>query len=119
VTAGQAIAAAPSRLSYAFPIEGFARYADTVAILRESRRTELAHRFIDYLLRPEVAAAIVEATQTATPNGAALKLLPAPVRENPVLYPSPEILARGEWFEPQTAVSQKLRDRLWTEIKSS
>jgi len=30
-----------------------------------------------------------------------------------------EILARGEWFEPQTVASQKLRDRLWTEIKSS
>ena len=119
VTAGQAIAAAPDRLAYAFPAEGFARYADTIAILRESRRAELAHQFIDYLLRPEVAAAIVQATQTATANAAALKLLPPAVREDPVLYPPAEVLARGEWFEPQPAASQKLRDRLWTEIKSS
>lgn len=119
VTAGQAMAAAQGRLAYAFPAEGFARYADTVAILRESRRGELAHKFIDYLLRPEIAASIVQATQTATANGGALKLLPAAVRENPVLYPPSEILSRGEWFEPQTAVSQELRDRLWTEIKSS
>jgi spermidine/putrescine transport system substrate-binding protein len=119
VTAGQAIAAAPGKLAYAFPAEGFARYADTVAILRESRRVELAHRFIDYLLRPEVAAAIVQSTQTATANSAALRLLPPEVRENPVLYPPAETLARGEWFEPQSAPSQKLRDRLWTEIKSS
>ncbi len=119
VTAGQAIAAAPGKLAYAFPTEGFARYADTVAILRESRRVELAHQFIDYLLRPEVAAAIMKATQTATANAAALRLLPPEVRENPVLYPPPETLARGEWFEPQSAASQKLRDRLWTEIKSS
>lgn len=119
VTAGQAIAAAPEKLAYAFPAEGFARYADTVAILRESRRVELAHQFINYLLRPEVAAAIVAATQTATANAAALRLLPAPVRANPVLYPPEETLARGEWFEPQSAASQKLRDRLWTEIKSS
>jgi spermidine/putrescine transport system substrate-binding protein len=119
VTAGQAIAAAPDKLAYAFPSEGFARYADTVAILRESRRGELAHQFINYLLRPEVAAAIVAATQTATANSAALRLLPASVRENPVLYPPSETLARAEWFEPQSAASQKLRDRLWTEIKSS
>lgn len=119
VTAGQAIAAAPGKLDYAFPTEGFARYADNVAILRESRRVDLAHQFIDYLLRPEVAAAIVEATQTATANAAAQRLLPASVRENPVLYPPPEILARGEWFEAQSSASQKLRDRLWTEIKSS
>jgi spermidine/putrescine transport system substrate-binding protein len=119
VTAGQAIAAAPDRLAYAFPSEGFPRYADTIAILRESRRVDLAHRFMDYLLRPEVAAAIVQATQTATANGAARKILPSVVRENPVLYPPGEILARGEWFEAQSAASQKIRDRLWTEIKSS
>jgi spermidine/putrescine transport system substrate-binding protein len=119
VTAGQAMAAAPGKLAYAFPSEGFERYADTVAILRESRRVELAHQFIDYLLRPEVAASIVTATQTATANAAALRLLPAPVRENPVLYPPAEVLARAEWFEAPSAASQKLRDRLWTEIKSS
>jgi spermidine/putrescine transport system substrate-binding protein len=119
VTAGQAIASAPDRLAFAFPREGFARFADTMAILRESRRAEAAHRFLDYLLRPDVSAKIVAATQTATANGAALKLLPASLRENPVLYPSAETLARGEWFEPQPAASQRLRDRLWTEIKSA
>jgi spermidine/putrescine transport system substrate-binding protein len=119
VTAGQAMAAAGGRLAYAFPTEGFPRYCDTVAILRESRRSDLAHQFIDYLLRPGVAAAIVVATQTATANAAALKLLPPQVRENPVLYPPAEILARGEWAEAGTAASQELRDRLWTEIKSS
>ena len=36
----------------------------------------------------------------------------------PVLYPPAEILARGEWFTPQSAASQRLRDRLWTEIKT-
>ena len=119
VTAGQAIAAAPDRLAFAFPEEGFARFADNVAILRESRRVELAHKWINHLLRPEVAASIVFATRTATANGAALKLLPADIRENPVLYPPLATLARGEWFQAQPSASQKLRDRLWTEIKSS
>lgn len=119
VTAGQAMAGAPGKLGYTLPAEGFARYADTVAILRESRRAELAHAFINYLLRPGVGAAIVEATQTATANAAAQKLLPVALRENPVLYPPADVLARGEWFQPQTAAAQKLRDRLWTEIKSA
>jgi spermidine/putrescine transport system substrate-binding protein len=119
VTAGQAMAAAGGRLAFAFPAEGFPRYCDTVAILRESRRSPLAHQFINYLLRPGVAAEIVAATQTATANGAALKLLPSQIRQNPVLYPRAEVLARGEWAEAGTAASQKLRDRLWTEIKSS
>jgi spermidine/putrescine transport system substrate-binding protein len=119
VTAAQAIAAAPGKLAFTFPREGFARFADTMAILRESRRQEAAHRFIDYLLRPVVSARIVAAVQTATANEAAHALLPPELRDNPVLYPSLQTLARGEWFEPQSAASQRLRDRLWTEIKSA
>ena len=115
VTAAQAIAAAPGKLAFAFPKEGFPRYADNVVILRESRRAEAAHRWINYLLRPEVAAGIVRATHTASANGQ----LPAEMRQDPVLYPAAEVLAGGEWFEAQPAASQKLRDRLWTEIKNS
>jgi spermidine/putrescine transport system substrate-binding protein len=119
VTAGQAIAAAPTKLGFVLPEEGFARFADTAAILRESGRAALAHRFIDFLLRPQVASEIVKATQTATANLAAQKLLPAELREDAVLYPPAEILARGEWFEALPSDTQKLRDRLWTEIKSA
>jgi spermidine/putrescine transport system substrate-binding protein len=119
VTAAQAMSAASGRLAFALPSEGFPRFCDNFAILRESRRVELAHRWIDYLLRPENAAAIVVATRTASANGGAQRLLPAEIRQNPVLYPPPEVLARGEWFESQSPLAQKLRDKLWTEIKSS
>jgi len=118
VTAAQAIAAGSGKLAFSFPSEGFPRYADNVAILRESSRREGAHHFIDYLLRPRVAAAIVETTRTAACNGAAQQYLPEALRSDPVLYPSADILVRGEWFAPQSAASQRLRDRLWTEIKT-
>lgn len=114
VTAAQAIQTAPGKLAFVFPEEGFARFADNIAILRESRRQESAHQFINYLLRPEVAEQIVLAEQTATANGRSRAL-----RDNKVLYPPPEILARAEWLEPQSAAAQRLRDRLWTEIKSA
>jgi spermidine/putrescine transport system substrate-binding protein len=119
VTAAQAIAAAPERLAFVYPREGFVRFADNMAILRESRRVEAAHRWIDYLLRPPVAATIVETTRTATCNGAAYALLPESVRKDPVLYPAADVLKRGEWLEPQSKGSQRLRDRLWTQMKSS
>ena len=117
-TSQQAIDAAP-RLGFAYPSEGFALYADNAVILRESSRTELAHAFLDYLLRPRVAANIVVESRTATANAAARALLPAAVRDNPTLYPSREVLVRGEWFRPLPARAQKLRDRFWTEIKSA
>jgi spermidine/putrescine-binding protein len=117
-TAQQAIEAAP-QLAFAYPAEGFPFYCDCAAILRESRRTELAHKFLNFLLRPAVSAQIVQATRTATANGAALSLLPEGTRTNPALYPGPEIFARGEWPHTVPNATQRLRDRIWTEIKSA
>jgi spermidine/putrescine transport system substrate-binding protein len=110
-TSEQAAEASPD-VRFDYPAEGFGLYADSAVILRESRRYELAHQFIDYLLRPDVARAIVKVSRTASANAAAREA-------NPILYPPPEVLARGEWFEPMPAPIQRLRDRLWTEIKAA
>jgi spermidine/putrescine transport system substrate-binding protein len=118
VTAQSAINSNPA-LRFAYPAEGFALYADCAVILRESRRTRLAHEFINYLLRPAVSSAIAVACGTATANGAAMQLLPEAMRRNATLYPGPETLSRGQWFETLTPRVQRLRDRLWTEIKSA
>lgn len=117
-TAQQAIDEEPE-LRFVYPEEGFALYPDVAVILRESRRTELAHHFLNYLLRPEVAAGIVMGAKTACANGSARALLPEAIQEMPTLYPSAEILARGEWALSSTPEIQRLRDRLWTEIKSA
>ncbi len=117
-TAQQAIDAAP-HLAFAYPAEGFPLYCDCAVLLRESRRQELAHRFIDYLLRPRVSAGVVKATRTATANAAAQALLPEADRNNATLYPPPEIFRRGEWPATLPPSAQRLRDRLWTRIKSA
>ncbi|HKX00419.1 MAG TPA: spermidine/putrescine ABC transporter substrate-binding protein [Bryobacteraceae bacterium] len=117
-TAVQAIEAAPS-LAFAFPLEGFPLYAENVVILRESRRYELAHEFLNYLLRPRVAADIATAAKTATANAAGRALLPAAIRQNSALYPPPDVLRRGEWPGTLPAAAQRLRDRIWTEIKAA
>jgi spermidine/putrescine transport system substrate-binding protein len=117
-TAQQAIDAAP-HLAFVYPAEGFPFYCDCAVILRESRRSRLAHQFLDYLLRPAVSAKIVESTRTATANGAALELLPESVRNTPSLYPPRDVFERGEWPRTLDPATQRLRDRIWTEIKSA
>jgi spermidine/putrescine transport system substrate-binding protein len=119
VTAQQAMDAAPGRLALVYPEEGFPLYADCMSILRESKRQEMAHRFLDYLLRPEVAARIAETMKTATCNGPARKHLPRDMQNSPAYYPSQETLDRGEWFAALDGPTRRLRDRLWTEIKSA
>lgn len=107
------------QLAFCYPSEGFPLYPDVAVILRESERPELAHRFLDYLLRPEVAAGVVEGARTATANAGAKALLPESIRALPTLYPPEDVLARGEWVLTSSPEVQRLRDRLWTEIKSA
>ncbi|HEU5020708.1 MAG TPA: spermidine/putrescine ABC transporter substrate-binding protein [Bryobacteraceae bacterium] len=106
---------AGANLGFVYPEDGYPLYCDCASILRESRRYELAHEFLDYLLRPEVAAANARMADTATANGAAQKMLP----KDPVLYPPDEIYARGVWPPALPSAAQRYRDRLWTEIKAA
>jgi spermidine/putrescine transport system substrate-binding protein len=117
-TAQQAIDAAPG-LAFAYPAEGFPLYCDCAAILRESRRARVAHEFLNFLLRPQISAQIVQSTKTATANRAARDLLPDAVRNNPVLYPPADVFERSEWPRTLPRDAQQLRDRIWTEIKSA
>lgn len=117
-TAQQALDAT-SQLAFVFPEEGFPLYCDCAVILRESQRARLAHQFLNYLLRPEVAAACAESSRVATANALAKPLLSAATRNSPALYPSPEVLERGEWAQALPPSAQKLKDRIWTEVKSS
>lgn len=117
-TAQQAIDDAP-HLHFAYPEEGFPLYADCAAILKESQHADLAHRFIDFLLRPDIGESIVAFSRTATTNEAAHRRLRPEVASLETLYPNRQILARGEWFATVPAPAQRLRDRIWTEIKSA
>jgi len=117
-TAQQAIDAT-SEIAFAYPSEGYAVYPDAMVILRESRHQDLAHKFIDYMLRPSIAAANALAARTTTTNSGARKLFPESFRNNVTLYPPEDVQARGEWAQTMSPETQRLRDRLWTEIKSS
>lgn len=113
-TAAPAVQANPN-LGFIYPIEGYPLYCDCAAILAESRRYSLAIEFLNYLLRPKVAAANATVGTSATANAAAQKLMP----HDPVLYPPESDYKRGIWPVALPAADQRYRERLWTEIKSA
>lgn len=117
-TAQQAIDASAD-LSFVYPADGFPLSLDCAVILRECTRPQIAHEFLNYLLEPAVSARIAESMRTATANAAARPLLSPATRSNQTLYPPPEVMANAQWFATVTPEAQRLRDRLWTEIKSA
>ncbi|WP_236393555.1 spermidine/putrescine ABC transporter substrate-binding protein PotD [Pantoea sp. Mhis] len=80
-----------------WPKEGGIFWMDNLSIPVKSKNKEGAMKMINFLLRPDIAAKVAAMTGYPTPNLAAKKLLPKKVAENPLLYPSPEIIKNGEW----------------------
>jgi spermidine/putrescine transport system substrate-binding protein len=106
----QAAAEEPA-IALSLPREGAPLFSDAMVIPRSAPHKRAAHAFMDYLLRPDVAAAISDATGYGTANAAARP-------RNPKPYPSTEELARLE-FMRDLGEGTRLWDRIWTEIKSS
>jgi spermidine/putrescine-binding protein len=100
-------------LAWALPQEGGTLWIDSLVVPASAPHPRAAHEFINYILRPEVGAAISAATGYGTPNRAALPLLP-----DPVPYPSKDELARLE-IQKDLGRASALWDRVWTEIKSA
>lgn len=116
--AGQAIAASPN-LEFLFPEEGFPVYAETAVVLRSSAETELAHSFINFLLNPEVAALITANAFTATTVPESRRFLPMRLRSSPLLFPSVEVMQRGQWFQGQSVEGTVQRRAAWQRIRSA
>jgi spermidine/putrescine transport system substrate-binding protein len=80
-----------------WPKEGGIFWMDSLAIPANAKNVEGAHKLIDFLLRPEIAAQVAESIGYPTPNLEAKKLLPTEIANDPSLYPSEEVLKKGEW----------------------
>lgn len=104
-------------LQYSIPKEGTNLWFDAMAIPTTSRNKEYAELFINFMMRPDIAARNTEYIMYSTPNVAALQYLPAEIVENEFLYPKGNIKALGEIFKDLGEFTTEY-DRAWTEIKA-
>ena len=110
--ATQAMVEQPA-IAFAFPSEGSQIWADTLAVLADAPHPRAAHEFLNYVLRPEVGAAIADATGYGTANRAA-----AARQTHPIAYPSADEMRHLE-YQQDLGAHTEAWDRIWTEIKSA
>lgn len=80
-----------------WPKEGGIFWMDSLAIPANAKNPEGAHKLINFLLRPDIAAQVAESIGYPTPNLEAKKMLPPEIANDPSLYPSEGVLQKGEW----------------------
>lgn len=103
---------------YFVPEEGVSIALDEMVIPRSARQVELAHAFINFLHRPNIAAENTEYVFFLCPNLAAYDLIDEELLSDPSINLEPHILARSEVIEDLGA-DNALYTRIWDEIKAA
>jgi putrescine transport system substrate-binding protein len=109
---------APAAIEAQIPKGGATLFFDTMAIPKDAKNVDNAHLFINYILRPEVAASLTNKVFYANPNAASLKFVKKDVAENKTIFLSAEDKAR---MTPPDAVPQPIRrvqTRIFTNFKA-
>lgn len=78
------------KFAYILPAEGAHPFVDVLAMPAGAKHVAAAHRFLDYILRPEVSKLISDEFPYTNPNLAARKLLTPGQLANPASYPKIE-----------------------------
>jgi putrescine transport system substrate-binding protein len=105
-------------IRFVIPKEGAIRNVDVIAIPKDAKNLNEAHAFINYLLDPNVIAAITNEIRYPNGNKDATALLKADIRNDPGMYPPPAVLAKMIDDVVPTPTDQRARNRAWTKIKS-
>lgn len=106
-------------IRYALPKEGTLVWTDNMAIAKGAPHKELAEKFINFILEPEVGAKISNFIKYATPNKAATEkgLINKEDLNNPSIYPTAEIFKRVKYMK-DVGEATTLYDEAWTEVKA-
>ena len=105
-------------LGYFIPKTGAPVWYDVMCIPADAPNVENAHLFLDYMMRPEVAAACSNYTGYANGNAASVPFLDPEIAGNPAVYPDEEMRKRMYVTKPQTEQQDRDLNRIWAAIKA-
>ncbi|MGH8229835.1 MAG: extracellular solute-binding protein, partial [Steroidobacteraceae bacterium] len=105
-------------IAYSIPKEGAVENFDMLAIPASAPHVRSANLFINYLLRPDVAARNSNLVKYANSVAGSLPLLKASVRSDAGIYPPAAVRARLVPERAKSAQFQRLLTRMWTRFKT-
>jgi putrescine transport system substrate-binding protein len=105
-------------IAYVIPKEGAPMWFDMMAIPKDAKHPDNAHQFINFIMRPDIAAEISNYVAYASANKAALAHIDPELKANPGVYPA-ESVKQGLFslavLPPEV---DRLFNRIWTSLKT-
>ena len=89
-------------------------WVDGWIVPADAKNIENVYLFLDYVMRPEVAADDTNTTYYATANADAIDMVDPSISESESVYPSPESVAQMYPLKVVPPKIQRIRTRTWT-----
>ena len=100
------------------PKEGAVLAVDSMVIHKAAPRSDLAHKFINFMLDGRNSADLTNLIGSGNPNLDAQKYIKPELKANPAIFPPKDVQAKLEQLQDLKPAQRRLRSRLWTEIKA-
>lgn len=104
-------------IGFYLPKEGTNRFVDAICIPKGAKHKKEAEMYIDFLCETEIAKANAEFIGYSTPQVNAKAELDPEVANNPIFYPSDDMLKNTEVFSTLPDDINKLLSDLWIQLK--
>jgi putrescine transport system substrate-binding protein len=105
-------------VAYSIPKEGALIWLDSFAIPADAPHPEEAHEFINFMLKPEIAARNSNFVNYANGNEASQPLLDEAVRGDPAIYPDEAAIDNLYTTTPNDTRTQREVTRIWSAVKT-
>ena len=101
---------------YILPREGCALWGDSYVISSRAFDPRMAENFINFMMRPEIAAAVVNEKGYASANEPAARFIKAEILDDPAVYPSAEVLRQVNIIQPLSPQGEALFAETWNKF---
>ncbi|PSJ57552.1 polyamine ABC transporter substrate-binding protein [Kumtagia ephedrae] len=103
-------------VDFVVPKEGAEMWFDQMAIPADAPHAAEAHEFLNYIMKPEVAAKASNYIFYANGNKASQQFIDKEILDDPAIYPDEATLQKLFTVAPYDPKSQRLLTRSWTRI---
>jgi putrescine transport system substrate-binding protein len=106
------------KVKYNIPKEGAIAFFDMLAIPKDAKHVKNAHLLINYLMRADIAARNSNFRRYASSNAASLPMVKDEVKNDPGIFPLPEVKAKLVPDLPESPKFARKLTRSWTRFKT-
>ncbi|WP_394035571.1 polyamine ABC transporter substrate-binding protein [Xanthobacter albus] len=107
----------PVKVGYQIPKEGALMWFDNFAIPKDAKHVDEALTFINYMMRPEIAAKNSNYISYANGNLASQKFIDKEILDNPSIYPDKDTFSRLFIVTTNEPAVQRVITKTWNAFK--